>query len=142
MAEQKFYGKKLITTQADINYSFILQTGRPTGILVEEGSKRTLYHFDARRGTPVVTDEIAKKAFTAFFKVDINQLELFLVCCDKLEPPQHEKYWKMATEIYREHMNHLYNSITAAKVFHRPVSLKDIGKEYDFFADFKIDKKD
>lgn len=142
MAEQKFNGKKLITTQADINYSFILQTGRPMGILVEEGSKRTLYHFDSRRGTPVVTDEIAKKAFTALFKVDINQLELFLVCCDTLESAQHEKYWQMATEIYREHINHLYNSITASKVFHRPVTLKNISKEYDFFADFKIGSDD
>ena len=140
MAEQKNIGKKLISTQADINYSFILQTGRPMGILVEEGSKRTLYHFDAQRGTPVITDEILRSAFKALFKVDIHQLELFLACCESLE--QYDEYWKIAEEIFREHLNDIYNSITGGNVFHRELTFNNIGKTYDFFADFKIDKND
>ena len=131
-------GQTVISTYASTNYSFVLQKGKAVGILVEGNGEKNFYTFNKDDEFPTVDNQLLEVAFKALIRANANGFDILQVCFFGFE--EEEEYRNIATKVFKEYINELYNSACADDAFERPVNLSSIGETYDFWEDFKQSK--
>lgn len=126
-------GYMTISSKQDINYSFAIKEERLREIWVEEDGTTTKYYFDPTENQQKVTRQIIESALKSLLCSNPEGFDILHVCFYGLK--DQEEYLDIATEVFKEHWNKLYNLVFANDVFGRDTSL-DSDETYDFFKDF------
>lgn len=126
-------GYMTISSKQDIYYTFAIKEERLREIWVEEDGTTTKYYFEPKENQQKVTRQILKNALKSLLGSNPEGFDILHVCFYGLKGWQ--EYLDIATEVFKEYWNKLYNLVFANDVFGRETSL-DSDQAYDFFKDF------
>lgn len=122
-------GYVIISSKQDINYSFAINEERLWAILVEENGVTTKYYFTPQENQQKVTRTILESALKSLLGANPVGFDILQACFYGLQEQQ--EYIDIATEVFKQHLNKLYNLLFANNVFGRETSM-DSDKTYDF----------
>ena len=125
-------GYMVISSKQDVHYTFAIKEERLREIWVEENGNTTKYYFEPVENELKVTRQILESALKYLLCSNPDGFDILHVCFYGLQEQQ--EYLDIATKVFKEHWNKLYNLVFANDVFGRETSL-DSDEVYDFFED-------
>lgn len=125
--------KSILTTKQSMNYGVTFNQGRPESIIVEdENGVTTEYSVSLTAGKEQVTIEILEQALKAMLRSNLAAFEILYVCLHDTT------YREIATNVFKEYWNELYNTVVAGDIFQRENTVAEINKTYDFFEKSRV----
>lgn len=107
----------IISTEQDINYGFAIKKNELFAIVVAGNKISTKYYFTPKENQQKVSRQILERALDSLLCSNPHGFDILCACFYGLK--EHKEYIDVATRVYKEHMNKLYNLAFAEDIWRR-----------------------